>query len=93
MITLVCLKNEQKRIVRMLYQLFHRRWLLCNPAEPNESYNLECAGLGNPRAFRELWRLIAEKDPTLLFLSKTKKRRRRMQTMEELAGLFREFHG
>ncbi|XP_073025066.1 uncharacterized protein [Primulina eburnea] len=31
-------------------------------------------GLGNPRAFRELGRLIAEKKPTLLFLSETKMR-------------------
>lgn len=31
-------------------------------------------GLGNPRAFRELRRLVAEKDPTLLFLSETKMR-------------------
>ncbi|XP_073019258.1 uncharacterized protein [Primulina eburnea] len=39
--------------------------------------NLICwnaRGLGNPRSFRELRRLIAEKDPTLFFLSETKMR-------------------
>lgn len=31
-------------------------------------------GLGNPRAFRELKRLVAEKKPSLLFLCETRKR-------------------
>lgn len=31
-------------------------------------------GLGNQRAFRELKRLVAEKDPSLLFISETKLR-------------------
>lgn len=31
-------------------------------------------GLGNQRAFRELKRLLAEKDPSLLFISETKMR-------------------
>ncbi|XP_073049618.1 uncharacterized protein [Primulina eburnea] len=54
--------------------LSHRRRLLCSPADHYESHKLELPGLGNPRAFRELRRLIAEKDPTLLFLSETKMR-------------------
>lgn len=33
---------------------------------------LECTGLGNPRAIRDLRRLIAEREPSLFFISETK---------------------
>lgn len=43
-------------------------------------------GLGNPRAFRELRRLIAEKDPILLFLSETKMREAKCKMWKSILG-------
>ncbi|XP_075499960.1 uncharacterized protein LOC142538530 [Primulina tabacum] len=48
-------------------------------------------GLGNPRAFRELRRLVADKTPTLLFLSETKMREsecRWWKTVLDYSGRF-----
>ncbi|XP_073133915.1 uncharacterized protein [Henckelia pumila] len=68
----------KNRIISLL-----RRWLPSNPADLNE---LNVRGLGNQRAFRELKRLIADKQPSLLFLCETRKRDINNQQWSSLLG-------
>ncbi|XP_042950057.1 uncharacterized protein LOC122282168 [Carya illinoinensis] len=45
-----------------------------------------CRGLGNPRTVRELRLMVKEKDPRVIFLSETKSRRTKVETVRNRLG-------
>lgn len=49
------------------------RWLWNSPANSHDSTQLECRGLGTPKAVRDLCLLAKENKPDLLFLIETKR--------------------
>lgn len=51
------------------------------PPNPMSCLSWNCRGLGNPRTIRDLYHLVNDKSPTLLFLIETKAKKERMHAM------------